>query len=207
MSIELHRGDLPPGLKLGPVVAVDTETMGLNPVRDRLCLVQLSQGDGAVHLVQIPRPAPGKRASAPNLKALLEDRNVLKLFHFARFDLGALQANLEIDCGPVYCTKIAAKLVRTFTDRHGLKDLCRELLGIDLSKQQQSSDWGAETLSQEQLKYAAADVLYLHQLKDKLDPILEREGRRALAEGCFAFLPTRATLDRLGWDQPDIFEH
>jgi ribonuclease D len=189
------------------VVAVDTETMGLNPVRDRLCLVQLSQGDGKCHLVQIARPAPGQRATAPNLKALLEDRNILKLFHFARFDLSALKVNLDIDCAPVYCTKIAAKLVRTFTDRHGLKDLCRELLGIDLSKQQQSSDWGAETLSQDQLKYAAADVLYLHQLKEKLDPILEREGRRALAEGCFSFLPTRAALDRLGWDQPDIFEH
>jgi ribonuclease D len=207
MTIELHRGDLPAGLKLGPVVAVDTETMGLNPVRDRLCLVQLSQGDGICHLVQIPRPAPGKRASAPNLKALFEDRGVLKLFHFARFDLSALKVNLDIDCAPVYCTKIAAKMVRTFTDRHGLKDLCRDLLGIDLSKQQQSSDWGAETLSQEQLKYAAADVLYLHQLKEKLDPILEREGRRQLAQECFAFLPTRAALDRLGWDQPDIFEH
>jgi ribonuclease D len=207
MSIHLHKDDLPAGLNLGNAVAVDTETMGLNPVRDRLCLVQLSQGDGICHLVQIPRPAAGQRAAAPNLKAVLEDRSVLKLFHFARFDLSALKVNLDIDCAPVYCTKIAAKMVRTFTDRHGLKDLCRELLGIDLSKQQQSSDWGAETLSQEQLKYAAADVLYLHQLKDKLDPILEREGRRALADGCFAFLPTRAALDRLGWDQPDIFEH
>jgi len=207
MTIELYRGDLPAGLKLGPVVAVDTETMGLNPVRDRLCLVQLSQGDGSCHLVQIAKPPKGQRASAPKLKALLEDRNVLKLFHFARFDLSALKVNLDVDCAPVYCTKIAAKLVRTFTDRQGLKDLCKELLGIDLSKQQQSSDWGAETLSQEQLKYAATDVLYLHQLKDKLDPILEREGRRALAEGCFGFLPTRAALDRLGWDQPDIFEH
>lgn len=207
MTIELHRGDLPADIKLGPMVAVDTETMGLNPGRDRLCLVQLSQGDGICHLVQIPRPAPGKRVSAPNLKALFEDRSILKLFHFARFDLSALKVSLDIDCAPVYCTKIAAKMVRTFTDRHGLKDLCRDLLGIELSKQQQSSDWGAETLSQEQLKYAASDVLYLHQLKEKLDPILEREGRRALAEGCFAFLPTRAALDRLGWDQPDIFEH
>lgn len=207
MSIELYRGDLPADLKLGPVVAVDTETMGLNPVRDRLCLVQLSQGDGVCHLVQVPKAQPGTKLQAPNLKALLEDRKVLKLFHFARFDLTALKVTLDIDCAPVYCTKIAAKLVRTFTDRHGLKDLCKELLGIDLSKQQQTSDWGAETLTQEQLRYAASDVLYLHQLKDKLDPVLEREGRRALAEACFGFLPTRATLDRLGWDQPDIFEH
>src|SRR6201991_2608921 len=164
--IHLHKNDLPASVKLGPVVAVDTETMGLNPARDRLCLVQLSQGDGAVHLVQIPRPARGTRATAPNLKALLEDPKILKLFHFARFDLSALKVNLDVDCAPVYCTKIAAKLVRTFTDRHGLKDLCRELLGIDLSKQQQSSGWGAETLTPEQLKYAAADVLYLHQLKE-----------------------------------------
>lgn len=207
MGIEFYRGDLPADLKLGPIVAVDTETMGLNPVRDRLCLVQLSQGDGNCHLVQIPKAAPGARVEAPYLKALLEDPKVLKLFHFARFDLTALKVTLDIDCAPVYCTKIAAKLVRTFTDRHGLKDLCKELLGIDLSKQQQSSDWGAETLLPEQLKYAAADVLYLHQLKDKLDPVLEREGRRALAEACFGFLPARAALDRMGWDQPDIFEH
>ncbi len=207
MSIEFHRGDLPANLRLGPVIAVDTETMGLNPVRDRLCLVQMSQGDGICHLVQIPKAAPGGKVQAPNLKGLLEDPKVLKLFHFARFDLTALKVTLDIDCAPVYCTKIAAKLVRTFTDRHGLKDLCKELLGIDLSKQQQTSDWGAESLSPEQLKYAATDVLYLHQLKDKLDPVLEREGRRALAEACFQFLPTRAALDRLGWNQPDIFEH
>ncbi len=207
MSIEFYRGDLPADLKLGPVVAVDTETMGLNPVRDRLCLVQMSQGDGKCHLVQIPKAPPGGKVQAPNLKALLEDPKVLKLFHFARFDLTALKVTLDIDCAPVYCTKIAAKLVRTFTDRHGLKDLCKELLGIDLSKQQQTSDWGAETLTPEQLKYAAADVLYLHQLKDKLDPILAREGRRQLAESCFAFLPARAALDRMGWNQPDIFEH
>ena len=207
MSIEFHRGDLPAGLKLGPVVAVDTETMGLNPARDRLCLVQLSQGDGICHLVQIPKAPAGGVVRAPNLQALLQDAKILKLFHFARFDLTALKVTLDIDCAPVYCTKIAAKLVRTFTDRHGLKDLCKELLGIDLSKQQQTSDWGAETLSPEQLKYAAADVLYLHQLKDKLDPILDREGRRQLAEACFGFLPTRAALDRLGWSQPDIFEH
>jgi ribonuclease D len=207
MTIEFYRGDLPANLKLGPVVAVDTETMGLNPARDRLCLVQLSQGDGICHLVQIPKAPPGGTVRAPHLRALLEDPKVLKLFHFARFDLTALKVTLDVDCAPVYCTKIAAKLVRTFTDRHGLKDLCKELLGIDLSKQQQTSDWGAETLLPEQLKYAAADVLYLHQLKDKLDPVLDREGRRALAEACFGFLPTRAALDRLGWDQPDIFEH
>jgi ribonuclease D len=207
MSIEFYRGDLPANLKLGPVVAVDTETMGLNPVRDRLCLVQLSQGDGVCHLVQIPKAPPGGKVRAPHLQALLEDPKVLKLFHFARFDLTALKVTLDVDCAPVYCTKIAAKLVRTFTDRHGLKDLCKELIGIDLSKQQQTSDWGAETLLPEQLKYAASDVLYLHQLKDKLDPVLDREGRRELAEACFGFLPTRAALDRLGWDQPDIFEH
>ena len=207
MTVELHRGDLPAGLKLGPVVAVDTETMGLNPVRDRLCLVQLSQGDGAVHLVQIARPAPGKRASAPNLKALLEDRNVLKLFHFARFDLSALKVNLDIDCAPVYCTKIAAKLVRTFTDRHGLKDLCKELLGVELSKQQQTSDWGAVELSAEQLAYAASDVLHLHALWAKLEALLRREARLALAEACFAFLPARARLDLLGYEEPDIFSH
>src|SRR5690348_17734298 len=177
--------------------------MGLNPLRDRLCLAQLSAGDGDSHLVQF---APGAY-NAPNLRGLLADPTVLKLFHFGRFDIAVLAHYLGVVAAPVYCTKIASKLARTFTDKHGLKDLCRELLGIDLSKQQQSSDWGAETLSQEQLKYAAADVLYLHQLKEKLDPILEREGRRALAEGCFGFLPTRAALDRLGWDQPDIFEH
>ena len=189
MTIELHRGDLPAGLKLGPVVAVDTETMGLNPMRDRLCLVQLSQGDGICHLVQIAKPPKGQRVSAPNLKALLEDRNVLKLFHFARFDLSALKVNLDIDCAPVYCTKIAAKLVRTFTDRHGLKDLCKELLGIDLSKQQQSSDWGAAELTQEQLNYAASDVLHLHALKAHLDGTLAREGRTALRQPVSASFP------------------
>ena len=207
MTIELHRGDLPAGLKLGPVVAVDTETMGLNPVRDRLCLVQLSQGDGKCHLVQIAKPAAGQRATAPNLKALLEDPKVLKLFHFARFDLSALKVNLDVDCTPVYCTKIAAKLVRTFTDRHGLKDLCKELLGIDLSKQQQSSDWGAAELSPAQLEYAAADVLYLHAVKARLDEMLAREGRAELARKCFDFLPTRSALDLAGWDEMDIFAH
>ena len=192
MTIELHRGDLPAGLKLGPVVAVDTETMGLNPVRDRLCLVQLSQGDGVCHLVQIAKPARRPaRDRPPSQGAARRIRKVLKLFHFARFDLSALKVNLDVDCAPVYCTKIAAKLVRTFTDRHGLKDLCKELLGIDLSKQQQSSDWGAETLSQDQLKYAAADVLYLHQLKDKLDPILDA-GRAPRTGGGLLRLPADA---------------
>jgi ribonuclease D len=207
MTIELHHGDLPAGVKLGPVVAVDTETMGLNPVRDRLCLIQLSGGDGTCHLVQIPLLRPGQRHQAPNLQALLQDPAVLKLFHFARFDLAALRAYLGIDCQPVYCTKIASKLVRTFTDRHGLKDLCRELLGVELSKQQQSSDWGAAELTPEQQKYAASDVLYLHQLKAKLDILLQREGRMEIAEACFRFLPTRAVLDLAGWEDPDIFQH
>ena len=203
MSVQLHRGDLPEGISFGSAVAIDTETMGLRPDRDRLCLVQLSAGDGSCHVVQLDRST----YRAPHLSALLTDPAVTKIFHFARFDLATIKRYLGVMPGPVYCTKIASKLVRTFTDRHGLKDLCKELLGIDLSKQQQTSDWGAETLSSEQLKYAAADVLYLHQLKDKLDPILDREGRRQLAEACFGFLPTRAALDRLGWSQPDIFEH
>ncbi|MDY0881779.1 ribonuclease D [Dongia soli] len=207
MTIELHRGDLPDGLNLGPVVAIDTETMGLNPARDRLCLIQLSAGDGACHLVKIPLLRPGQLHHAPNLKALLEDPAVLKLFHFARFDLAALRAYLGVNCQPVYCTKIASKLVRTFTDRHGLKDLCKELLGVELSKQQQSSDWGAEELTAEQQKYAASDVLYLHQLKAKLDILLKREGRMDVAEACFRFLPTRAILDLAGWEDPDIFHH
>ncbi len=203
MNIRLHRGDLPAGLTFGPVVAVDTETMGLNPRRDRLCLVQLSAGDGNCELVQIPLGA----REAPNLKRLLEDPQVLKLFHFARFDIAALSQSLGIDCRPLYCTKIASRLVRTFTDRHGLKDLCRDLLGIELSKQQQSSDWGAEELTPEQLKYAASDVLHLHALKARLDAMLAREGRAGLAEACFAFLPTRGRLDLGGWDEPDIFAH
>jgi len=203
MNIRLHRGDLPADLNLGPVVAVDTETMGLNPFRDRLCLVQLSGGDGNCELVKIAAHA----RAAPNLKRLLEDPKVLKLFHFARFDIGMLKHWLGIDCRPLYCTKIASRLVRTFTDRHGLKDLCKDLLGIDVSKQQQSSDWGAEELSPEQLRYAAGDVLHLHALKAKLDEMLEREGRRALAEACFSFLPVRGTLDLGGWAEPDIFAH
>ena len=203
MTITLHRGDLPADLSLGNVVAVDTETMGLNPHRDRLCLVQLSAGDGNAHLVQIPR-GPAK---APRLAALIADPKVLKLFHFGRFDIAMLEHALKVRCEPVYCTKIAARLVRTFTDRWGLKDLCKELLGVDLSKQQQTSDWGAETLSEEQLAYAASDVLHLHALRAKLDALLAREGRTELAEAAFRFLPTRARLDVAGWPDVDIFEH
>jgi ribonuclease D len=203
MNIRLHRGDLPADLILGPVVAVDTETMGLNPLRDRLCLVQLSGGDGNCELVQVARG----QTSAPNLQRLMEDPAVLKLFHFARFDIAALKHQLGIECRPLYCTKIVSRLVRTFTDRHGLKDLCRDLLGVDLSKQQQSSDWGAAELTQEQLRYAASDVLYLHALKGKLDEMLAREGRRELAEACFRFLPARADLDLGGWPDLDIFAH
>ena len=199
----LHQGDLPADLDLGDLVAVDTETMGLDPARDRLCLVQLSAGDGDAHLVQL---AKGDY-DAPNLKRLLSDPAVTKLFHYARFDIAVIHAYLGIVCAPVYCTKIASKLVRTYTDRHGLKDLCREVLGEDISKQQQSSDWGAETLTREQLSYAAGDVLYLHALKAKLDTMLEREGRTALAATCFAFLPTRAELDLAGWRDNDIFAH
>jgi ribonuclease D len=203
MNIKLHRGDLPADLKFGSVLAVDTETMGLNPIRDRLCLVQLSAGDDNCDLVQIPRGT----CQAWNLKRLLEDESVLKIFHFARFDVAALKHHLGIDCRPVYCTKIASRLVRTFTDRHGLKDLCKELLGIDLSKQQQTSDWGAEDLTSDQLRYAASDVLHLHALKARLDAMLEREARGELAQSCFAFLRTRAELDLGGWSDPDIFAH
>lgn len=208
MPIDLHDGDLPDGLDLkagarGGAVAIDTETMGLNPARDRLCLVQLSAGDGAVHLVQFRRG----QYDAPNLKRLLTDPEVTKLFHFARFDVAVMQAYLGIVCQPVYCTKVASKLVRTFTDKHGLKDLCKDLLGIDLSKQQQSSDWGAEELSPEQMKYAASDVLHLHALKEKLDVMLAREQRMPLAEACFRFLPARGALDLGGWEDPDILAH
>ncbi len=202
MAIEVHRGDLPAGLAFGPVVAIDTETMGLNPGRDRLCLVQLSGGDGNAHLVQV---VPG--TDAPQLKALLADPATLKLFHFARFDIAMLSHGLGVMTQPLYCTKIASKLARTYTDRHGLKDLCRELLGVDLSKQQQSSDWGATTLTPEQIAYAASDVLHLHALKAKLDAMLAREGRQALAEASFEFLPTRAALDLAGWAETDIFAH
>jgi ribonuclease D len=203
MNIRLHRGDLPADLSLGSVVAVDTETMGLNPRRDRLCLVQLSGGDGNCELVQIPQGCH----QAPNLARLMQDPAVLKIFHFARFDVAALKQGLGIDCRPIYCTKIASRLVRTFTDRHGLKDLCKDLLGIELSKQQQSSDWGAAELTPEQLRYAASDVLHLHALRQKLEAMLVREGRSELAQSCFAFLPTRAELDLGGWDEPDVFAH
>lgn len=203
MTNHLHKGDLPNGLDLGSSVAVDSETMGLNPQRDQLCVVQLSSGDGDAHLVQLDRST----YDAPNLKALLRDPKVLKIFHFARFDVAAFQHWLGVGTSPIYCTKIASKLCRTYTDRHGLKDITREILGIDLSKQQQSSDWGAEELSPAQIEYAASDVLYLHSLKEKLDEMLAREGRTALAEACFSFLPARAALDLAGWPEIDIFAH
>jgi ribonuclease D len=203
MAIKLHRGDLPADVTFGPVVAIDTETMGLNPHRDRLCLVQLSGGDGNAHLVQMPKGP----YQAPRLAALLADPKVLKLFHFGRFDIAVLENALGVRCEPVWCTKIAAKLVRTFTDRHGLKDLCKDLLGIEISKQQQTSDWGAETLTEEQLSYAASDVLHLHALKAKLDALLAREGRTELAQAAFTFLPSRARLDIAGWPEEDIFAH
>ncbi|MGH7051538.1 MAG: ribonuclease D [Acetobacteraceae bacterium] len=207
-TIHLHRNDLPEGLRFGPTVAVDTETMGLNPHRDRLCLVQLSNGDGVAHLVQIvPESLGGRGADCPNLKALLGDPAVIKLFHFARFDLAVLAKALGVRVAPVRCTKIASKLVRTFTDRHGLKELCRELLGVELTKQQQTSDWGAPGLVPEQLAYAASDVLHLHALWVRLEALLRREGRLELAEACFAFLPERAALDLLGYEEPDLFAH
>ena len=203
MKIRLHKGDLPDGLDLGNKVAVDTETLGLNPLRDKLCLVQLSSGDGNAHLVQVDRAT----YDAPRLKALLENRSVLKIFHFARFDVAALKHYLGVETGPLYCTKIASKLTRTYTDRHGLKDLVKELLGIELNKQQQSSDWGAHVLSDSQKQYAAQDVLYLHELKSRLDQMLEREGRKGLARSCFDFVPVRAELDLLGWTEDDVFAH
>lgn len=203
MSIELHRGDLPDSVKFTGSVAIDTETMGLNPHRDRLCLIQLSSGDGTAHLVQI---AQGQ-TKAPNLKALLEDHNLIKIFHYARFDVAVLKKYLGARVRPVFCTKIASRLVRTYTDRHGLKDLCRELIGVDLSKKQQSSDWGADELSQQQLDYAASDVLYLHKLVSRLNVMLERSGRKELAQSCFDFLPTRTDLDLAGWGEQDIFSH
>ncbi len=207
-TIHIHRDDLPDGVSFGPVVAVDTETMGLEPYRDRLCLVQLSSGDGTAHLVQLRPPSLGGRGfDCPNLTRLLADPGVVKLMHFARFDVAVLQHSLGITVAPVRCTKIAAKLVRTFTDRHGLRDLCKELLGIEISKQQQTSDWGAPELTAEQLAYAASDVLHLHALWERLEGLLRREDRLALAEACFAFLPTRARLDLLGYSEPDIFAH
>jgi ribonuclease D len=203
MKIKLHKGDLPDGLDLGSLVAIDTETLGLNPFRDRLCLAQLSAGDGVCHAVQF---AVGDYA-APNLKRLLTDAKVTKLFHFARFDVAMFRRYLKVDCRPIYCTKIASKLVRTYTDRHGLKDLVRELLGVELSKEQQSSDWGATELTEKQLAYAASDVAHLHALKMALDTMLAREGRTHLAQACFDFLPTRAELDLAGWEETDIFAH
>ncbi|MAQ36389.1 ribonuclease D [Thioclava sp. ES.031] len=204
MAIHLHQNDLPDGLDLGPVVAIDSETMGLDPRRDRLCLVQLSAGDGDAHLVKI---AQGQ-TEAPNLCRMLADPSVEKLFHFARFDVAALYNAFGVETKPVFCTKIASKMVRTFTDRHGLKVLVQELVGVDISKQQQSSDWGAAELTDAQMEYAASDVLYLHQIKAELVARLERENRLGLAQACFDFLPTRAKLDLLGWDEPnDIFHH
>ncbi len=202
-KIHLYQGDLPTGLDLGKVVAIDTETMGLNPHRDPLCLAQLSRGDGEAHLVQFNRSS----YDAPNLKALLADQSVLKLFHFARFDVAVMAKYLGVTCAPVYCTKLASKLVRTYTDRHGLKDLAKELVGADMSKQQQSSDWGAPELTPAQLEYAASDVLYLHEMKAVLDEMLAREGRMELAQASFAYLPTRALLDLGGWFDQDIFAH
>ena len=203
MSITYHRGDLPSGLGFGDCVAIDTETMGLKLERDRLCVLQLSAGDGNAHVVHFP----DRDYAAPHLRTLLADRTVLKLFHFARFDLAMIARHFGIACTPVYCTRVASRLVRTNTDRHSLKELCAELLGIELSKQQQTSDWGAAVLSPQQLEYAAADVLHLHALRRKLDALLEREQRRALAEACFRFLPSRADLDLAGWADEDIFAH
>jgi ribonuclease D len=202
MTVELHQNDLPPGRDWGGAVAIDTETLGLNPYRDRLCLVQLSKGDGNAELVQF-----GKSPLAPELTRLLTDEGVLKIFHFGRFDMAVLKHTFGVMPRPIYCTKIASRIARTFTDRHGLKDLCRELLGIELSKLQQSSDWGATELTPEQLNYAASDVLHLHALKEKLDAMLVREGREHLARACLAFLPTRVELDLGGWADIDPFAH
>ena len=203
MTVRLHRGDLPDLTRYTQSVAIDTETMGLQPHRDRLCVVQLSNGDGSADVVQIPKD----HADAPNLKALLADPKVIKIFHYARFDLAALYNAFGVMPRPVYCTKIASRLSRTYTDRHGLKDLAREVLNIDLSKQQQSSDWGSQSLSEAQLAYAASDVLHLHALRERLDAMLAREGRLQLAQACFEFLPTRAKLDLQGWEAEDIFSH
>ena len=203
-DVTVHHGDLPDGISFGDSVAVDSETMGLKPGRDRLCLVQLSAGDGKAHLVKF---APNDSYDAPNLKALMTDVSVTKLFHYARFDIAAIKRYLGVDTTPIYCSKICSRLIRTYTDRHGLKELCRELLGVDLSKEQQSSDWGAEELTESQIRYAAADVLYLHALRDRLDVRLKREGREHLAQAAFDFLPTRAELDLAGWPDEDIFGH
>jgi ribonuclease D len=207
-GVRLHKHDLPAGLSFGPLVAVDTETMGLDPRRDRLCLVQLSAGDGTAHLVQIiPEALGGQGTNCPNLKALLADPDVTKLFHYGRFDIAALYHALGVLAAPVVCTKIASKLVRTYTDRHGLKELCRDLAGVDISKQQQTSDWGAPDLTPEQLAYAASDVLYLHTIWERLSGLLARENRTEIAEAAFTFLPTRAKLDLLGYVDPDLFAH
>ena len=203
MAIHLHKNDLPEGLSFSGAIAVDTETLGLKPSRDRLCLVQLSAGDGEVHIVQLD----GENYDAPNLKAVLGDRSLVKIFHYARFDLAVIAQYLNVHAAPLWCTKIASKLTRTYTDRHGLKDLCRELLGVDLSKAQQSSDWGAPELSDAQLNYAASDVLHLHALKEKLETMLDREGRRPMAEACFEFVLVRAAMALAGWDDLDIFAH
>ncbi|RQH08702.1 ribonuclease D [Bradyrhizobium sp. RP6] len=203
MTVRLHRGDLPDLSRYTGAVAIDTETMGLNPHRDRLCVVQLSPGDGSADVVQIPKG----HTDAPNLKALLADPAVTKIFHFARFDIAVLYQTFGVMTGPIYCTKIASRLTRTYTDRHGLKDLVREVLNIDLSKQQQSSDWGSDSLTEPQLAYAASDVLHLHGLRERLDAMLVREGRSQLAQACFDFLPTRALLDLQGWAEEDIFAH
>ena len=203
MTVYLHEGDLPDDLDLGPVVAVDSETMGLRFRRDPLCVVQLSSGDGDAHVVRLNRPA----YDCPNLKRVMADPEVLKLFHFGRFDIGMFQLHLGVETRPVYCTKIASKLARTYTDRHGLKDVVRECAGVELSKAQQSSDWGSPVLTQAQLDYAASDVLYLHAVRARLDEMLEREGRTELARKCFDFLPTRSALDLAGWDEQDIFAH
>jgi ribonuclease D len=203
MTVRLHRGDLPDPSRYTDSVAIDTETMGLHPHRDRLCVVQMSNGDGSADIVQIPRD----HTDAPNLKALLANPKITKIFHFARFDVAALYNAFGVMPQPVYCTKIASRLARTYTDRHGLKDLVREVLNIDLSKQQQSSDWGSQSLSESQLAYAASDVLHLHALRERLDAMLMREGRVDLAQACFEFLPTRARLDLQGWDTEDIFAH
>ncbi|AQR60899.1 ribonuclease D [Brevundimonas sp. LM2] len=203
MTVYLHEGDLPDDLDLGPEVAVDSETMGLRFRRDPLCVVQLSSGDGDAHVVRLNRPG----YDCPNLKRLMADRGVLKIFHFGRFDIAMVELHLGVETGPVYCTKIASKLARTYTDRHGLKDVAREMAGIDLSKAQQSSDWGAPELSQAQLEYAASDVLHLHVIMRRLNEMLVREDRMTLAQACFDFLPTRARLDLRGWDEMDIFAH
>jgi ribonuclease D len=207
MTVRQHRGDLPDLTRYTDAVAIDTETMGLNPHRDRLCVVQLSNGDGSADVVQIPQGHGKAAEDAPNLKALLANPKITKIFHFARFDLAALYNALGVMPTPVYCTKIASRLSRTYTDRHGLKDLSREVLGVELSKQQQSSDWGSQTLSEAQLAYAASDVLHLHALRERLDAMLAREGRTELARACFEFLPSRAKLDLQGWEAEDIFAH